>query len=539
MTQKDLTYADQMRADGKFTAVLRLASMSSADAAGMVGHGERKIGNLDHVDPTRSHLNKILIGNTEPDPENPGRVRSTLPKELMAETRDMAKFNHKSNIVGLSKLGRKKDLAAVRRRGPQNPWHTQKKSKGPHREVVLTVHRDFFRADENTPKDRVLQFLDDQGLVARFDLDKVKEFEEAGLGFLKHFAEDLDPKNPLDLRYARLDLDEQSVHFQAFMARRVKVPASKRFAVGKHLYSMTDHAGIGHEINEKGFIAKKGYEKAQDAVGEWFARPEYRHMNIVRGENREEKKRRAREEAKRLEVAAEAAVLLDGDDEIPDGSPNARRMFLLRKAMAEKISEKGSAEKVRKDDRQTLALDYLEALGVISGEQRHEHQSRRAQASLLATVEADYGTAAEIIAEPAAVASKVMAETKARIEAENRAAERARAAADKRAAEERARLDREAAQERKKAADEVAAQRKAADYRDAELDKKASALDKLSKHLGGVRDQLAKARQTIIRAAQKLGLMKSPYVRDMLNLGDEIGIVRDPKRPRIGDDPRD
>lgn len=526
MPASDLTYAAAMRADGMFPAVLRFASMNSRDAFGMLMHGERRGGNLDHVDRSRSHLNRTIIGASIPDPSTPGKMRCLVAEELVNETRKMAEFNLSSNIVGLSKLGRKKDLAIARRRGIQDPWNAQKKSRGPHREVVLTLHRDWFRADENTPADRVLQFLDDEGLVARFDMAKVERFISAGTEFLTENFGD-------QMRYLRVDFDEQSIHFQGLLVGREQVEPSARYAHGRHIYSMTKHPLIGHEIDAKGRISRRGYEVAQDAIGEFFSRPEYRDMNIVRGEARAAKKREAMAAAYEAREAAEAASLFEGEAEIPDGSPNAQRMFLLRQAMAEKVAEKGSADRVRTDDRQILALDYLEALGVVSSEARHEASTRRARAKLLEVYQTDYGTAAEIIDKPEAVSEKVIARARARVIAEKEAADRERKSADEAARIERERLDREAAERREAASekasmDEIRREKKFAmkeasliereenvTAREVEVERKIGWLNATLKELQGLGD-------AIRGAAQRIGILDAPWVQSALAAGRRV-----------------
>ncbi|RAZ83430.1 hypothetical protein [Cereibacter johrii] len=45
-----LTYAERMRADGKYPAVLRFENIHPADVAGIIGHAERRIGDLSHID---------------------------------------------------------------------------------------------------------------------------------------------------------------------------------------------------------------------------------------------------------------------------------------------------------------------------------------------------------------------------------------------------------------------------------------------------------------------------------------------------------
>lgn len=427
-----LTYAERMRADGKYPAVLRFESIHPTDVAGIIGHAERRIGDLSHIDFSRTHLNEILVGDND------------IASKLRVEAAALAELNHKSNLLGLSRAGRKKDLARAREAGPQDPWSEQKKGRGPLRELVLTLHRDFFRAAEDCPRDERLEFIDDDGKPACFDMRRCREFVSAGQAFLVEEFGD-------DLVYLRADYDEQSIHLQGVVRGLVREPPSVRYAHGRMLLRTSQHRIIG------GDGKKKGYELAQDAAGEFFARPEFQHMNIVRAEPRAALRRDVVQELEQARAELDA-VCLSEEAAVPAGSANAQAMWLLRKKMEEAIAEKGAAEKVRKDVAAGLALDYLEALGVLAPEQRREASTRRARTELLSRFEEKFGTAAEILADPEAVSAKVVDEAKAKIasqEASSRerleavAAEKMR---DNRAVEYRAAKERLAAQ---KAADEA------------------------------------------------------------------------------------
>tara|TARA_R110002124_G_scaffold42292_7_gene130339 strand:+ start:1719 stop:2306 length:588 start_codon:yes stop_codon:yes gene_type:complete len=185
---KQMTYADRMRADGQFPAVLRFASLSPKDVAGMIAHAERRIGDVSHCDPNRARLNCVLIGDND------------IAEQIRVDELEMKLENHLSNIKGTKKSRGKKEARRVRRRGPQNPWLENTKSGPPLREFVLTVHRDKFRADDDCLPEHVLEFLDDEGKIARFDLRKCHEFTDQALGFMQHEFGDM-------LRYCRVDFD--------------------------------------------------------------------------------------------------------------------------------------------------------------------------------------------------------------------------------------------------------------------------------------------------------------------------------------------
>lgn len=501
MAEQKLTYADQMRADGRFPIVLRFASLHPKDVAGVIGHGERRIGDLSHIDFSRTHLNQILVGSND------------IAKEVMNEMREMSKFNFDSNIIGLSKNRGKKDVKRARERGLQDPWSLQKKLRGPLREGVLTLHRDFFKATENTPADKRLEFLDDEGKPTAFDVDKCSEFVDVGMSFLNEEFEDM-------LAYARADFDEQSVHIQFILVDVVEEPASVRYAFGRQLFRTSHHPMIG------GDGEKKGYEIAQDRAGDFFSRPEYSHMNIVRAEARAAKKREVAKAIADISNEAEFESMAGVGESIPDGSKNAQAMLLLKRKMSEAIEKKGSAEKVRKDEAATLALDYLEALGVLKSEDRHEASTRRARTALLSQYEDTYGTAAEIIEKPEMAAEKALEKSKARILAAERYAAERRIKKDQEAAAERARLEKELRE--KAAAEEARREKKFAlkmeavkeretklKAREVEVARKESELAKMLKEVLPLVD-------SIKDAARRLGVMAEPFVGSAIAAGKKL-----------------
>ncbi|OOY22462.1 hypothetical protein BMI91_19465 [Thioclava sediminum] len=283
---------------------------------------------------------------------------------------------------------------------------------------MLTVHRDFYRAADDCPEKFRLKFLDDTGIEAVFDTRKIEEFTDAGLGFLRQ-------EHGETLRYARVDLDEQSVHIHAIVAGHREHEPSVRFATGRKLFQL-DHRFIrGEPIMREGKDGKlkkvgmkRGYELAQDAVGEWFAQDRYKHMNIVRGEARAAAEREAREIAVEHFKEADAALKAAGKDglKIPDGSKNAKKMWVLRRHAEKLIAEKGSAKKVRKDDKESLALDMLVELGVLSAGERSHATTRRERTALLARFTEQFGSAEEIISEPVLAARKALKTEREQIE---------------------------------------------------------------------------------------------------------------------------
>lgn len=501
MTEQKLTYAERMRSDGKYPIVLRFASLQPKDVAGVIGHAERRIGDLSHIDFSRTHLNRILVGSND------------IAEEVMEECRAMSLWNYQSNIIGLSKNRGKKDVRRARERGLQDPWTLQKKLRGPLREGVLTLHRDFFKADENTPDDKRLEFIDDEGNPTAFDVDKCNEFVDAGMAFLSE-------EFGLMMPYARADFDEQSVHIQFVIVDVVEEPASVRYAYGRQLFRTSHHPMIG------GDGEKKGYEIAQDRAGEFFARPEHSHMNIVRAEARAAKKREVAQSIAAIAEQVDEDAFFGLEEKIPNGSENAKAMYLLKKKMAEAIETKGSADKVRKDTAATLALDYLEALGVVKPEDRHEASTRRARTALLSQYEDTYGTAAEIIEKPELAAEKALDGARKRILAAERIAAEKRAERDLQATIERARLEKELrekaeAEEARREKQhqmkmqEIAEREAKVETREVEVKRKESELTKMLKEVLPLVD-------SIKDAARRLGVLAEPFVGKAIDAGKKL-----------------
>lgn len=435
---KELSYAERQRAGGKFPAVLRFASVHPRDVALIIAHAERRIGDVSHIDASRSHLNKILVGE---DPERPGKTN--IAGDVMAMYLGMRESNHASNLRGLLAAGRKKDHKRALMRGPQEPWSQVKKHRGPLREFVLTLHRDAFRAADDCPPEHLLKFLDDEGNPARFDKRKCEAFVDAGMGFMRENFDD-------QLVYCRVDYDEQSVHLQGLLVDTITEEPSTRYASGRELFRLTQHVLIG------GDGKKRGYELAQDAVGEFFAREEHLHLNVVRAEPRAARRREAAAAVETMLQEAELDALLGETDELPAGSKNAQAMHLLKKRMSEAVAEKGGdPDRVRKDQAQTLALEYLEELGVVSAKDRHEASTRRARAELIERHQDLVGTPHEIVADPDAAAEKVMARARAERAAADRRRQEAEAA-EQRAIQTQERLDAERRAEAERRAREEA-----------------------------------------------------------------------------------
>ncbi|TNC51097.1 hypothetical protein FHG66_05965 [Rubellimicrobium rubrum] len=439
MSDSRESYSDRMRAQGKYCLALGFDTMGFGDLDGFMVHGERLGGNLKHVDPTRRHLNRVVIvmGEKATEQTKTLDVAALIQEEAMLA----AVRNMNSNTAGLRTNMRKPTKAkAVRRAGPQPPCYRTKTSSGPLREGVLALHRDWFLADEDCPRKDRIRFLNDKGMWVEHDRRKYHLFAEIGTRFLlETFGE--------AVVFARFDGDEQAGHIHFVLACAVEEKPSHRYAQGRTMFVPSAIPAIRDRTETQVINGKEveveitGYENAQNLAGQFFEGPEFAHLNIVRAEPKSALIREAEmmAEGERTRMQDEHEVEPLFADPVPDGAPNAVRQFLLQRAKARQDAEKLISEKkgrtVRSGPAQGWALDYLEALGVITPEDRKVHSTRRAQAEFLATFQSTFGTPEEMMADPDLVADravdlarKKIAEVAAQA-AEERAREDARAAA--------------------------------------------------------------------------------------------------------------
>lgn len=181
----------------RFRVVLRYAAMSPALLARYCMHLERAAGSYGHVDETRSHLNRRIIGEAD------------WMEKALAEIDDMKTENDAKELQVLSRQNRKKALTRRMMEGPKDPWRASR--HGPMREVILTAHHDFFAGDVDA-------FLDPDGGNTR-----EREFVKLGRSWLL----DTFGKDVIEAHY---DCDERSLHIHASScpARRSRSNARAR-----------------------------------------------------------------------------------------------------------------------------------------------------------------------------------------------------------------------------------------------------------------------------------------------------------------------
>ncbi|WP_319567960.1 hypothetical protein [Cohaesibacter marisflavi] len=377
-------YSELLRADGLYPIVLRFKSIYPKDVKSMIAHAKRTIGDHSHCDPSRQPLNRILVGSDE------------IADEVMELEKVLKGLNHISLIEGTKKSrGHDAFLKAVEK-GAKNPWHENQKSGGPLREVLMSLHRDYFRAGDDCPPDRMLKFLDDDGCVAQFDTNICDKFVEEAIGFLQENFQDM-------LQYCRVDMDEQAIHLQGLIFDIEELPPSARYAKGRSLFRCSHHKLLSGTKDKQ--TGKTGYELAQDAVGDWFQQPCRLDMDIVRGEKRAEAKREAYELGKQAIEYVEAMDLSDlvfyqdrqpRKSPIPSGSKAAQMIYAIK----ERASLSAEQGKMRLDERQKLAIQLLEAGGIVRHEEQEKARTRKLRKALLQQHEGAFGTVDEIVSNP-------------------------------------------------------------------------------------------------------------------------------------------
>jgi len=222
----------------EFAVVCRLQGLFPADLGGYEKPRIRNGGDLGHVDPSRSHLNRPVIGEAD------------WAAQTTAMIEDMKAENFADEIETLTQRRRKKQIKERMAEGPRDPWRATR--HGPLREVILTANRDWFDALP-TPAAREA---------------RAQAFEDAARDWLlENFGE--------DVVHARADLDEQAFHIHAVIVPKVQVElnGTKRWMLQPSKHDLI-----------------KNYEAAQDSVGQHFA-----PLGLVRGERRAEAVRKARQ----------------------------------------------------------------------------------------------------------------------------------------------------------------------------------------------------------------------------------------------------
>lgn len=232
----------------KYRVVLRMRGMFPSDIAGYEAHRLRKRGDTEHVDKSRSLLNKPIIGNDD------------WAAQALEKIEEIKLQNFLDEVTSLRKRNRKKDAEVRHIEGPKDPWRPTR--NGPLREIILTANKKYF-------EDEMAAFMGE---------NREADFQACA----KKWLED---EFGSDVVHARVDRDEAAFHVHAVllpiqrveMTRTDKETAEKKVIAVRHMLQPSKHALV------------KDYEKAQDSVGIAF-----QHLNLQRGECRAAAIRKAR-----------------------------------------------------------------------------------------------------------------------------------------------------------------------------------------------------------------------------------------------------
>jgi hypothetical protein len=233
-----------------YPVVLRFQELYPHHLAGYEAYRLRKGGDLNHVDRSRSGGNERLIGEED------------WAARALAEIDDMTADNFAAELEALGKRNCKKDILRRIVEGPKEPWRPTR--HGPMRDVILTVHKDWFDGD--------LSAFFEEG-----ENEREKAFGDfAKLWLIDSFGE--------DVIHARADRGEAAYHIHAVIMARATVEIAKPNA--KTPTAAATRRMLQPSIHP--FI--KDYEAAQDSVDQWFA-----DLGLVRGERTAAAIRKARE----------------------------------------------------------------------------------------------------------------------------------------------------------------------------------------------------------------------------------------------------
>lgn len=224
--------------ENSYPVVLRFRGLYPHQLGRLKMHGDRKGGDLSHIDFEKSGLNQILM------------CTDTWIEDLKAEIQSVAACNLKEVIAARKARQRPTEAAALKKRGPVDPW--AKSKEGPLREGILTASSKWFGGS---------------GLEA-WEPSKVAAFRDLAVAFLReHFGE--------TCVHARIDMDEEAAHIHFVVA-----PWTEKHS------KASGHQRLLQPSSNPLFAS---YEHAQNLAGEHFAK-----LGLTRGEKHAETRRKAK-----------------------------------------------------------------------------------------------------------------------------------------------------------------------------------------------------------------------------------------------------
>lgn len=230
---------------GTYAIVLRMQGMFPCNLRRFEKHQSREQGDFEHVDRSRSHLNKRLIGNAD------------WAQKALDRIQFIRLENHRAELDSLRRRKRKKELASRQMEGPKDPWRPTR--HGPLREIILTANAKYFQ--QRLPNGE----------------NPVEAFENIAVTWLKdNFGE--------DLVHAHSDHDETAYHIHAVLLPIKRIEMTRTQKNGER--NVVAHRWM---IEPSKHPLVRNYEAAQDSVGVAFS-----GINLARGEARSAAIREAR-----------------------------------------------------------------------------------------------------------------------------------------------------------------------------------------------------------------------------------------------------
>jgi hypothetical protein len=213
----------------QYSVVLRFRGLYPHQLRRLKMHGDRKGGDLVHIDTERSKQNEILIGS------------ECWIEDLEAAIASASASNLQSAVAARRAKQRPTEAEAMRAKGPLDPWARSK--EGPLREGILTVGAKWFGGSG----------------AEKWQPEKVAAFRDLGLDFLRtHFGN--------TCVHARIDCDEESLHFH--------------FVVATWTTKTSANSGQQRLLQASSNPLFASYEYAQDLAGLHFAK-----LGLQRGAN--------------------------------------------------------------------------------------------------------------------------------------------------------------------------------------------------------------------------------------------------------------
>ena len=224
--------------------VLRAERRTLANLSGYASHQARSGGDLRHVDPARTALNRILVGSDSP------------ARDMRAAIDCIALENLNEEVEGLRKTRGKKAANARLRKGPTQPWDA--KNAKPWTELILSASPGWFRDPGQGP--------------GQWNNARMEAFAERAESVLREWFGD-------DLIHLSLHLDEETPHLHAAVLPTIEKHSKRRGR--QRIVSHRQHEAFREPRPDPENILAPGtsFERLQDQFASAF-----KELGLNRGE---------------------------------------------------------------------------------------------------------------------------------------------------------------------------------------------------------------------------------------------------------------